>query len=104
MCVYFAFYTVFIHCYISLYVWLYIKRLTVENFDEFDEWLVIRRSFSLQTFISYCFSFETHDQSLSNSYKTHLIFSKMQLAPQYTTIPRFELLGVLIGVRALKLL
>ena len=41
-------------------------------------------------------------QSLSNSYKTHLIFSKTRLAPQHTTMPRLELLGVLIGVRALK--
>ena len=41
-------------------------------------------------------------QSLSNSYKTHLIFFKTRLAPQHTTIPRLELLGVLTGVRALK--
>lgn len=41
-------------------------------------------------------------QSLSNCYKTNLIFSKTWLAPQNTTIPQLELLGVLIGVRALK--
>ena len=39
--------------------------------------------------------------SLGN-YKTDLIFSKNRLAPEQITIPRLELLGVLIGVRALK--
>ena len=41
-------------------------------------------------------------QSTLNSYKTDLIFAKTRLAPQDVTIPRLELLGVLIGVRALK--
>ena len=41
-------------------------------------------------------------QSIGNTCKTDLIFSKTRLAPQGTTIPRLELLGVLIGVRALK--
>ena len=41
-------------------------------------------------------------QSASNSYKTNLIFAKTRLAPQNVTIPRLELLGVLIGVRTLK--
>jgi len=41
-------------------------------------------------------------QSLSDSCKTDLIFCKPRLAPQNTTIPRLELLGVLIGVRVLK--
>jgi len=35
------------------------------------------------------------------TYKTDLIFSKTRLAPEQITIPRLELLGVLIGVRAL---
>ena len=43
-------------------------------------------------------------QSLFDSCKTDLIFCKTRLAPQNTTIPRLELLGVLIGVRALSLL
>jgi len=41
-------------------------------------------------------------QSLFDSCKTDLIFCKTRLAPQDTIIPRLELLGVLIGVRALK--
>ena len=41
-------------------------------------------------------------QSLTDSCKTDLIFCKTCLAPQNTTIPRLELLGVLIGVRTLK--
>lgn len=41
-------------------------------------------------------------QSLLDSCKTDLIFCRTHLAPQNTTIPRLELLGVLIGVRALK--
>ena len=41
-------------------------------------------------------------QSFSDACKTDLIFCKTRLAPQNTTIPRLELLGVLIGVRALK--
>lgn len=41
-------------------------------------------------------------QSTGDTCKTDLIFSKTRLAPQGTTIPRLELLGVLIGVRALK--
>lgn len=41
-------------------------------------------------------------QSLPDSCKTDLIFCKTRLAPQNTTILRLELLGVLIGVRALK--
>jgi len=41
-------------------------------------------------------------QSLFDSCKTDLIFCKTHLAPQNNTIPRLELLGVLIGVRALK--
>ena len=36
------------------------------------------------------------------NYKVDLIFSKTRLAPIQITIPRLELLGVLIGVRALK--
>ena len=38
----------------------------------------------------------------SGSHKSDLIFSKTRLAPQNITIPRLELLGVLIGIRALK--
>ena len=41
-------------------------------------------------------------QSFANRFKGDLIFSKTRLAPSNTTIPRLELLGVLIGVRALK--
>ena len=41
-------------------------------------------------------------QSLNGTYKADLIFSKTRLAPDNITIPRLELLGVLIGVRALK--
>ena len=41
-------------------------------------------------------------QSFSGSCKVDLIFSKTRLAPQNMTIPRLELMGVLIGVRALK--
>ena len=41
-------------------------------------------------------------QSLNNNYKANLIFSKTCLAPDMITIPRLELLGVLIGIRALK--
>ena len=39
-----------------------------------------------------------HHFSMNN----YLIFSKTRLAPDQITIPRLELLGVLIGVRALK--
>ena len=42
-----------------------------------------------------------YHSSLSN-YKTDLIFSKTRLAPEQITIPRLELLGILIGVCALK--
>ena len=38
------------------------QRLTVENFDEFDEKLVICQSFSYHPFYLICFSFETHYQ------------------------------------------
>ena len=41
-------------------------------------------------------------QSSSNYRKVDLMFSKTRLAPQKITIPRLELLGVLIGIRALK--
>ena len=41
-------------------------------------------------------------QSFGDIYKADLIFSKTRLAPLGTTIPRLELLGVLIGIRALK--
>ena len=41
-------------------------------------------------------------QSSPDSCKTDLIFCKTRLALQNTTIPRLELLGVWIGVRALK--
>ena len=41
-------------------------------------------------------------QSVGDTCKADLIFSKTRLAPQETTIPRLELLGVLIGVRAVK--
>ena len=41
-------------------------------------------------------------QSIGNTCKADLVFSKTRLAPQGTTIPRLELLGVLVGVRALK--
>jgi len=41
-------------------------------------------------------------QSFTSSCKVDLIFSKTRLAPQNMTIPRLELLGVLVGVRALK--
>ena len=34
--------------------------------------------------------------------KVNLIFSKTRLAPEHITIPRLELLGVLIGVRAVR--
>ena len=37
-----------------------------------------------------------------DKYKADLIFSKARLAPDKITIPRLELLGVLIGVHALK--
>jgi len=43
-------------------------------------------------------------QSAGDTYKTDLLFSKTRLAPHGTTIPRLELLGVLIGVRALTFL
>ena len=41
-------------------------------------------------------------QSFSTLCKVDLIFLKTRLAPQNMTIPRLELMGVLIGVRALK--
>ena len=41
-------------------------------------------------------------QSIGDTCKADLVFSKTRLAPPGTTIPRLELLGVLIGVRALK--
>ena len=41
-------------------------------------------------------------QSSSKFCKVDLVFSKTRLAPQKVTIPRLELLGVLIGIRALK--
>ena len=41
-------------------------------------------------------------QSIGDTCKADLVFSKTRLAPQGTTIPRLELLGVLVGVRALK--
>ena len=41
-------------------------------------------------------------QTLHEDARADLIFSKTRLAPQGVTIPRLELLGVLIGVRALK--
>ena len=41
-------------------------------------------------------------QASSIEGKADLIFSKTRLAPQKVTIPRLELLGVLIGIRALK--
>ena len=41
-------------------------------------------------------------QSSSRMQKVNLIFSKTCLAPEYITIPRLELLGVLIRVRALR--
>ena len=41
-------------------------------------------------------------QSFSGSCKVDLIFSKTRLAPQNMTIPRLELMAVLIGVRVLK--
>ena len=43
-------------------------------------------------------------QSYRDTFKADLIFSKTCLAPQGTTIPRLELLGALIGIRALKFL
>jgi len=43
-------------------------------------------------------------QSAGDTYKTDLVFSKTCLAPHGITVPRLELLGVLIGVRALKFL
>ena len=43
-------------------------------------------------------------QSAGDTYKTDLVFSKTRLAPHGITIPRLELLGVLIGVIALKFL
>ena len=42
------------------------------------------------------------NHSSQGNYKVDLIFSKTRLAPIQITIPRLELLGVLIGVRALK--
>ena len=41
-------------------------------------------------------------QASSHYRKVDLVFSKTRLAPQKITIPRLELLGVLIGIRALK--
>jgi len=41
-------------------------------------------------------------QTPVNSCKTDLVFSKTRLAPSEITIPRLELLAVLIGTRALK--
>ena len=41
-------------------------------------------------------------QASSDDCKADLIFSKTLLAPQKSTIPQLELLGVLIGTRALK--
>ena len=41
-------------------------------------------------------------QLIGDTCKTDLVFSKTRLVPQETTIPRLKLLGVLIGVRALK--
>ena len=41
-------------------------------------------------------------QSCSELCKVDLIFAKTRLAPENMTIPRLELMGVLIGVRALK--
>ena len=41
-------------------------------------------------------------QASSGDYKVDLMFSKTRLAPQKSTIPRLELLGVLIGTQALK--
>ena len=39
-----------LRCIIAIY--RIVQNLTVENFDEFDEWLVIHQSFPLKTFIS----------------------------------------------------
>ena len=41
-------------------------------------------------------------QSCSELCKVDLIFAKTRLAPENMTIPRLELMGVLIGVRALQ--
>ena len=41
-------------------------------------------------------------QSSTDSCRVDLVFSKTRLAPSETTIPRLELLAVLIGVRALR--
>ena len=41
-------------------------------------------------------------QSYGDTYRADLIFSKTRLAPLETTTPWLELLGVLIGIRALK--
>ena len=43
-----------------------------------------------------------HQSFANNTFKTDVIFSKTCLAPDNITIPRLELLGVLIGVQALK--
>jgi len=41
-------------------------------------------------------------QFSSNNCSVDLVFSKTRLAPQGITIPRLELLGVLIGTRAMR--
>jgi len=41
-------------------------------------------------------------QFSSNNCSVDLVFSKTRLAPQGVTIPRLELLGVLIGTRAMR--
>ena len=51
--------------------------------------------------IAYATAIYLH-QSFGDTYKADLIFSKTRLALVGTTIPRLELLGVLIGITALK--
>ena len=50
---------------------------------------------------AYAVTVYLHQMSLGEG-KADLIFSKTRLSPQRVTIPRLELLGVLIGVRTLK--
>ena len=51
--------------------------------------------------VAYATTIYLHQSSDGNC-RSDLIFSKTRLAPSETTIPRLELLAVLIGVRALK--
>jgi len=72
--------------------------ITLEKSSSVDYSLVCFRNASAE---AYATAIYLH-QSCSDSCKVDLIFSKTRLAPENMTIPRLELMGVLVGVRALK--